>query len=527
MIQLDKIQKKEPINFFRLVYSSLLCLLLIPFIFMFAQIIGNLKDSSSILSEVISIRKMGIAFKTINFSLIVSLVSVCIGFLIAFAMHRIVRKKWIAFILLACLMMVPSYIHGFLWMKAGFVFWGKVAMSGFGISVVSQSAYYLPMSISFWLVFFQQIHKEYYFEAQLNTTIEKSYMNVLLQLGRGVGSIIGSIIFLLCLTDYTIPSIFVFNTYPIEIMSIFASYYELTVPVIASIPMAMITLLMVLIMILVVKPDRFQLDTQLFETEQDKVSHSKFRKIYCILLVFVSSIYLLIPLFLFGYDTKSSVEAMQSLGVFASDGIFSLVSAGVASVLIVAIALAFNYYRYRYNKKTSGLIVGIISLFGISGTIIGLFVNGFYQGLISLFPILEGINFTMIPMIHVFVLRFLPIGFFILYFGFLQLDKSLINVALLNTHKHRVLFYHCVWQRIKSYVYIALFSCFMFSFGELSGAMMVVPPGRSTLSVSIYNYLHYGSTELVSALCVLVVLITFCIGVIGGLVVTKIVLLEK
>jgi iron(III) transport system permease protein len=37
--------------------------------------------------------------------------------------------------------------------------------------------------------------------------------------------------------------------------------------------------------------------------------------------------------------------------------------------------------------------------------------------------------------------------------------------------------------------------------GEVGGTLMVMPPGQEPLSIAIYNYLHYGSSGTVSALC--------------------------
>jgi iron(III) transport system permease protein len=37
--------------------------------------------------------------------------------------------------------------------------------------------------------------------------------------------------------------------------------------------------------------------------------------------------------------------------------------------------------------------------------------------------------------------------------------------------------------------------------GEVGGSLMVMPPGQQPLSITIYNYLHYGVSGTVSALC--------------------------
>jgi len=42
---------------------------------------------------------------------------------------------------------------------------------------------------------------------------------------------------------------------------------------------------------------------------------------------------------------------------------------------------------------------------------------------------------------------------------------------------------------------------FALTLGEIGATLIVIPPGMQTLSIRIYNYLHYGATETVSALC--------------------------
>jgi len=38
---------------------------------------------------------------------------------------------------------------------------------------------------------------------------------------------------------------------------------------------------------------------------------------------------------------------------------------------------------------------------------------------------------------------------------------------------------------------------------ELGATLIVAPPGRATLTMRIYNYLHYGGTDEAAALCLL------------------------
>jgi iron(III) transport system permease protein len=50
---------------------------------------------------------------------------------------------------------------------------------------------------------------------------------------------------------------------------------------------------------------------------------------------------------------------------------------------------------------------------------------------------------------------------------------------------------------------------------------MVIPPGRTTLTIRIYNYLHFGASDAVSGLCVLLILLVILFGVIASLFLTR------
>lgn len=49
---------------------------------------------------------------------------------------------------------------------------------------------------------------------------------------------------------------------------------------------------------------------------------------------------------------------------------------------------------------------------------------------------------------------------------------------------------------------------FLLTVGEEGIPLVLMPPGYETLAVKVYNYLHYGASELVSGFCLLTVLLT-------------------
>jgi iron(III) transport system permease protein len=53
----------------------------------------------------------------------------------------------------------------------------------------------------------------------------------------------------------------------------------------------------------------------------------------------------------------------------------------------------------------------------------------------------------------------------------------------------------------------AAFIVFILSFGELGTTLLIIPPGKETIPIKIYNLMHYGAEQMVAALCLILLLI--------------------
>ncbi|MBK8964328.1 MAG: ABC transporter permease subunit [Candidatus Competibacteraceae bacterium] len=62
---------------------------------------------------------------------------------------------------------------------------------------------------------------------------------------------------------------------------------------------------------------------------------------------------------------------------------------------------------------------------------------------------------------------------------------------------------------------LAFAVAFVLALGELGVTLLVIPPGRSTLPISLYNYLHYGAEPVVALLSL--VLLGLQLAIIAGL----------
>ena len=58
---------------------------------------------------------------------------------------------------------------------------------------------------------------------------------------------------------------------------------------------------------------------------------------------------------------------------------------------------------------------------------------------------------------------------------------------------------------------------FMLSMADVGTVLILMPAGMEPLSVKIYNYLHYGSSELVAGFCYFQVLLCMAVMLLTGL----------
>lgn len=176
--------------------------------------------------------------------------------------------------------------------------------------------------------------------------------------------------------------------------------------------------------------------------------------------------------------------------------LYSFGTAGLAALLTLPLAiLAARALLHPAAGRAVRWLVVMAPLAVPSSLVgVGLIVLASHPPLRS--PILSGL---MPPLAS--VTRFAPLGVVILVAQLRRTDTLLYDAALV--------FQPARWRRVVQIVAPLLAPgllagvgfVFALSSGELGATLMVIPPGRATLTMRIYNYLHYGASDSVAGLC--------------------------
>jgi iron(III) transport system permease protein len=128
-----------------------------------------------------------------------------------------------------------------------------------------------------------------------------------------------------------------------------------------------------------------------------------------------------------------------------------------------------------------------------------------------------GLHGTAAMPVLVAVARFAPIAALIALAHARRLDRTLVDaVKVLQPSQLRG------WLEVRLALWrpglvAASAVVFVLTIGELGATLIVAPPGRGTLTMRIYNYLHYGASDTVAGLSLGIGVVAISFGVIAAL----------
>ncbi len=310
------------------------------------------------------------------------------------------------------------------------------------------------------------------------------------------------LIFVLNLSEFTVPSFLSVNVLTTEIFTQFSAFYNYGAAVANS-------MILIVISISLLMLERFYLSDAPFlalnvRSHRTKRIALKTIKLpllfthaaYLLLSVFIPLIVLIIQSF---YSGKS--HFLQALSLLSPDISASVLTATFGAFILLIFGFIFAYLSEREKVKPLNLIL-LIS-FGIPSTVLGI-------GLIKFFNTPH--------------FNFIYSGFWIIVIGYLGrfifISEKLISNAIkqvpFSFEEAGELAGAGFFFRIRKIVipltadglFAAFLISFIFSLGELGTTILIYPPGTSLLPVKVFTIMANAPQSLVSAMSLIVLLIT-------------------
>ena len=306
------------------------------------------------------------------------------------------------------------------------------------------------------------------------------------------------LVMIFCLGRYGVPSLLGINTYPVEIFAQFSAFYDEKAAIATSIPLLIVVIILILIQRKLMQGRRYLSITP----KSDTANHYTLGG-YRFVAFIVFSLFLIIttilPFLSVATKTQGIMNIFNAIGSSLDDIATTLLLGTGAAIISLMIAYPIaSYLSCREESKIQQVQDVLCWLpIAVPGTILGLGILGFSTKTATL-----GTNDSYgIFLLIAYIGMFSPFAIRILEASFRQMDTNMQDMAALYCRHWYQRIVYIDLPTHSNAILAAMLFVLIFVSGELTATVLLIPPGKATLAITIDNLLHYGANAKASALC--------------------------
>jgi iron(III) transport system permease protein len=468
----------------------------------------NVDSFTNVLTET---RQWGLLRNTLLIAVGTAIASTILGTPIGFLLEyvRVPTRRWLTYAL-AVPLLLPPYVSAIVWAgwlaKSGVMTYGlpaNVVFSHTGLMLQSLAGAILVLALGLFPIpaFAVAAALRRYdiagedparlVSSRTRTALSITVPQILPAIITGAG-----IVFLLSLVEFTVPSLLQINVYAVEIYESFSTSYSSNEAAAMALPLiaigGMAATLLQWYAARIWRPVSFA-SSQRRQTRKFPGAISL--AIACWFFVLVVCIAPLATLFVQSLPLSSYTEAWLT----ANEEFATTLTLGVSAAAISAVMAAAMSVVSRKNVLLRRLFDCTIAGFLVSGPLIGVGLISFWNH--------DGARAAVYDSPAILVLaycaRFLCFAFIAAQAVLDRQPKQYHEAAILSgvPWTSRVL---RIDLPVLAPTLLAVAGfVFVMSLREIDAAVLVAPPGSSTVGLRIFSLMHYGPSRLVAALCVL------------------------
>ena len=455
--------------------------------------------------------KIFLLAKTLIFGLEVTLICLAAGFFAAAGIWTAGKKlRSILIYTFIFFIPLPFCIHSLAWMETWIAVnntFGRILkLTGWNISIFVQVLSLLPLSIVILYFRLASLPSSLTEPAVLIADDLKIFKKIIFPQCRPAFAAAGIIIFIMSFNEYAIPSVFGLTTYSMEIFTQYSSSMDGGKSFIASIPMIAIGFMLSYFFMKIIKEELYK-----NSAVEKKISPGKYPVIFIVLskgFLAAALICAAVPVIIL--IIKSDFSSGNF--ILSEDG-----GNDIATTLSICIAAALLSLPVMYTaavylqKKKENIFVWVLTFLPafIPSSLTGAALVEFWNR-----PVLDFFYGGILMPVLAVMIRFMPFGIILISDALEKIDDDKLRIAaVLGAGRLRITA-GIIVPEIKKTLMLASGVVFMLGTGELGATIMVIPPGWSTFTVRLYGYLHYGATEKIAEISLIMITGIFCSGIV-------------
>lgn len=494
-------------------------LLLCPVIGLFLDLLNALLAGSADVSValILSSRRAWLLIASTGLAAAVAGAGLFLGILFNALLFRL-QKRYLSIILLLLLALagIPLYINALTWseaIQAARTVVPGLPASGWLVSFWAELMALLPLSVFLTWIAFASVDIRLVDAGRIVRSDIAVLREIILPLAAPALGAAFAFVFLICCTDYSVPSLFGVDVFALDIFAQFSASNSPAQAFLYSIPLLVVTLAVMIacrygIRTLAQTPSWF---SARFGNPPVFPKWFSVLQAAAVLLLMMQILVLFLGLIL----AAKSPEAFFTSVARAHDELaYSLLTAILVIIISLPLALAATRELVRPGIRGAAAWVIVLLPLALPAPLIGI-------GMITIgnIPFLSFLYPAQIMPAIVSVIRFAPFAAIVLFVQMRFIDPLLFDAAAVFARSRTEAWARIHLPLLAPGLVVSAGILAALTLAELGATLIVSPPGHATITMRIYNYLHYGSSSDVAGLCLMVTVLTLvaCTGTITTL----------
>ena len=320
------------------------------------------------------------------------------------------------------------------------------------------------------------------------------------------------LVFLLTLGEFSVPMFLRYDVFPVESFTQFSAFYNFGAATAAAIPLAFVTFLILILERIFIREKTYQLRPSPGEEHAISIRLGPYRPWLFVSVCLLSLVIIVMPFVVLIGQSLSVlvyVKALSSAGdSLLRSLIYAVIGASVLTILGFCTGYLIHTKAFRFWMTLDSLT---IFLFALPSTVIGI-------GLISLWnrPSTNIIYVTPVIILLGYIAQYTVLSSRITVSMLAQIPPSMEEAAQIVGAGWLRRLILIMAPMAKRGIIAGLIVGFIFCLRDTGISMMVYPPGYDTLPVRTLTLMANSPSELIAALCVVMIIATLLpLGLLG------------
>ncbi len=311
------------------------------------------------------------------------------------------------------------------------------------------------------------------------------------------------LVFILTLGEFGVPHFLRYDVFPVEFFTQFAAFYDFRAATVMAMPLIGLTLMALVFERLCLRKKTYIIQSTAHGQRRLVIPLNRSRRVGILILVgTLSFMWTVLPLLTLLFESLSSSAYPRAWTLAGHSLMRSLVYSAIAATVLTMLGLLTGYLVHDRSFRFWMFLDSIILfLFALPGSVLGIGLILFWNR-----PVTQAVYASPMILLLGLVAKYAALTHRISVSTLEQIPASMEEAASMAGARWLRRCWQILIPLARPGLIVAWLTAFLFCMRDTELAILVYPPGCDTLPVRTFTLMANGSSDLIAALCMIMVL---------------------